>query len=142
MTAAHNLQRFVEAQNCVYEEVLAELTAGCKQTHWMWFIFPQLAGLGSSPTARLYALSGIAEARTYLTHAVLGPRLQECTDLANAVCGRTALEIFGTPDHLKFRSSMTLFARAAGGESLFREALARYFDGEPDPMTLSLLGKE
>jgi len=139
VTAAHNLQRFLEAQNCVYQEVLAELTAGSKRTHWMWFIFPQLAGLGSSPTARFYALSGIAEARAYLTHAVLGPRLQECTELANAVRGRTAREIFGAPDHLKFRSSMTLFAHTAGAESVFREALARYFDGEPDPLTLQLL---
>jgi uncharacterized protein (DUF1810 family) len=139
VTAAHNLQRFLEAQNCVYQEVLAELTAGSKQTHWMWFIFPQLAGLGSSPTARLYALSGIADARDYLAHAVLGPRLRECTELANAVSGRTAREVFGAPDDLKFRSSMTLFAFAAGGESVFREALVRYFDGEPDPLTLQLL---
>jgi uncharacterized protein (DUF1810 family) len=139
MPDPHNLRRFIVPQDAVFAAVREELRAGSKRTHWMWFIFPQLAGLGSSPTARLYALSGIAEARAYLTHAVLGPRLQECTELANAVCGRTALEIFGAPDHLKFRSSMTLFARAAGGGSVFREALARYFDGEPDLLTLQLL---
>jgi uncharacterized protein (DUF1810 family) len=142
MPDSHNLGRFTEAQDTVFAAVRAELRVGSKRTHWMWFIFPQLAGLGSSPMARLYALSGIAEARAYLTDPVLGPRLQECTRLVNAVHGSTALEIFGSPDHLKFRSSMTLFARVAGGESVFREALERYFDGAPDPLTLDLLGEE
>jgi uncharacterized protein (DUF1810 family) len=142
MPDSHNLGRFVEAQDTVFAAVRAELRVGCKRTHWMWFIFPQLAGLGSSPMARLYALSGIAEARAYLSHPVLGPRLQECTGVVNAVPGSTALGIFGSPDHLKFRSSMTLFARVAGGENVFREALVRYFDGAPDPLTLELLGEE
>lgn len=142
MPDSHNLGRFTEAQDKVFAAVRAELRAGRKRTHWMWFIFPQLAGLGGSPMARLYALSGIAEARAYLAHPVLGPRLQECTRLVNAVHGSTALEIFASPDHLKFRSSMTLFARAAGVESVFNVALTKYFDGAPDPLTLSLLGKE
>jgi uncharacterized protein (DUF1810 family) len=142
MADSHNLGRFIEAQDRVFAAVRAELRVGSKRTHWMWFIFPQLAGLGSSPMAHLYALSGIAEARAYLKHPVLGPRLQECTNLVNAVRDSTALEIFGSPDHLKFRSSMTLFARAAGVGSVFNVALTRYFDGEPDPLTLSLLGEE
>lgn len=142
MPDSHNLGRFIEAQDKVFAAVRAELRVGSKRTHWMWFIFPQLAGLGSSPMARLYALSGIAEARAYLSHPVLGPRLQECTSLVNAVRGSTALvEILGSPDHLKFRSSMSLFARVAGGESVFGEALVRYFDGAPDPLTLELPGE-
>ena len=136
------LGRFVAAQDDKYARVCAELAAGRKLTHWMWFIFPQLAGLGSSPMAQLYALSGIAEARAYRAHPLLGPRLQECTSLVNAVRGSTALEVFGSPDHLKFRSSMTLFARAAGAGSVFDVALTKYFDGEPDPLTLSLLGEK
>jgi uncharacterized protein (DUF1810 family) len=133
-----DLGRFVAAQDRAYAQVCAELAAGRKQTHWMWFIFPQLEGLGSSPTARRYALTGTAETRAYLNHGTLGPRLRECTRLVNAVRGSTALQIFGAPDDLKFRSSMTLFALAAD-ESVFREALSRYFDGEPDPLTLQLL---
>jgi uncharacterized protein (DUF1810 family) len=108
----------------------------------MWFVFPQVAGLGSSPTARAYALSGLDEARAYLEHPVLGPRLQECAELVADVQGRTAAEIFGYPDDLKLRSSMTLFARAAAetsGTSVFAEVLDRYFDGEPDPRTVDLL---
>jgi uncharacterized protein (DUF1810 family) len=105
----------------------------------MWFVFPQVAGLGSSPTARAYALSGLDEARAYLAHPVLGPRLQECAELVAAVQGRTASEIFGYPDDLKLRSSMTLFARAAEETPVFAEVLERYFDGEPDPRTVDLL---
>ena len=105
----------------------------------MWFVFPQIAGLGSSPTARAYALSGLDEARAYLAHPVLGPRLQECAELVVAVQGRTAAEIFGYPDDLKLRSSMTLFDRAAEGTPVFAEVLERYFDGEPDPRTVDLL---
>ena len=140
MPDSYNLGRFTEAQDRVLAAVRAELHLGRKRTHWMWFIFPQLAGLGSSPMAQLYALSGIAEARAYLAHPLLGARLQECTSLVNAVRGSTALEVFGSPDHLKFRSCMTLFARTAGAGSVFNVALTRYFDGEPDPLTLSLLG--
>ncbi|GAC1458327.1 MAG: DUF1810 domain-containing protein [Steroidobacteraceae bacterium] len=137
-----DLGRFVAAQEREYPQVCAELAAGRKRTHWMWFIFPQLAGLGSSPMARRYALGGTSEARAYLGHGVLGPRLRECTSLVNGVRGCTALQIFGAPDDVKFRSCMTLFALAAGGESAFHEALARYFDGEPDPLTLRLLRSE
>ena len=134
-----HLGRFVAAQDHAYAQVCAELAAGRRLRHWMWFIFPQLAGLGSSPAARRYALTGTAEARAYLAHDILGPRLRECTSLVNAVHGCTALQIFGAPDDLKFRSSMTLFALSAGSANVFREALARYFDGEPDPLTLQVL---
>lgn len=134
-----DLGRFVAAQERAYPQVCVELAAGRKLSHWMWFIFPQLDGLGTSPTARRYALTGVAEARAYLNHGMLGPRLRECTSLVNAVRGSTALQIFGAPDDLKFRSCMTLFALAAGDEGVFREALARYSDGEPDPQTLQLL---
>jgi uncharacterized protein (DUF1810 family) len=135
----YDLRRFVEAQAPVYHDVLAELRAGRKQSHWMWFVFPQIAGLGRSGTARFYAISALAEVRAYLDHPVLGVRLRECTELVLAVEGRSAHEIFGSPDDLKFRSSMTLFAEAAPGEALFRYALERYFGGETDQRTLDLL---
>ncbi|WP_374471800.1 DUF1810 domain-containing protein [Phenylobacterium sp.] len=134
-----DLARFVAAQAGVYDTALAELSAGRKRTHWMWFVFPQLAGLGSSPTAQRYAVSGVEEAKAYLAHPVLGPRLMACTAALLAVQDRSAHEIFGSPDDLKFRSSMTLFAAAAPAEPAFREALARYFGGQPDPRTLALL---
>jgi uncharacterized protein (DUF1810 family) len=114
----YDLQRFVAAQAAVYPEVLAELGAGEKRSHWMWFIFPQLAGLGRSATARRYALSSLAEARAYLAHPLLGARLRECTQLVNEVTGRSAAQIFGFPDELKFHSCMTLFAHAAGQRTL------------------------
>jgi len=135
------LQRFVDAQAPIYATVLAELRAGAKRTHWMWFVFPQIAGLGLSPTAQLYAISSLDEARAYLAHPVLGPRLREATAAVNAVAGRTAHDIFGSPDELKFRSSMTLFAAAAPQEPAFQAALDRYFGGQPDPRTLELLGR-
>ena len=140
----HDLERFVAAQNPVWDQVRAELRRGRKSSHWMWSVFPQLAGLGSSPTARAYALSGLDEARAYLAHPVLGPRLREAAQLAVAVPGRTASEVFGYPDDLKLRSSMTLFARAApdapaSGNSVFTEVLDRYFGGDPDPRTVDLL---
>ena len=135
----YDLERFVTAQDSVIDRVRAELQRGRKASHWMWFVFPQLAGLGSSPTARAYALSGLDEARAYLAHPVLGPRLRECTELVAAVQGRTASEIFGYPDDLKLRSSITLFARAAPDTAVFAEVLDRYFDGDPDPRTLDLL---
>ena len=119
--------------------MLQELRAGEKTGHWMWFIFPQLQGLGSSPMARRYALSGLAAARAYLGHPTLGARLRECTRQLLAVEGRTAHEIFGSPDELKLRSCLTLFASAAPGDRLFGEALARYYGGEGDPLTLRLL---
>jgi uncharacterized protein (DUF1810 family) len=138
MEDQYNLTRFVEAQDPLFARVCAELAAGCKESHWMWFIFPQLLGLGSSPTARRYAIASVEEARAYLAHPVLGARLRECTRLVNRIEGRTIEEIFGYPDHLKFRSCMTLFACAAGeaGDGLlFREALRKYFAGEEDPLT-------
>ena len=133
------LSRFVDAQAGVYGTVLAELRAGRKQTHWMWFIFPQLAALGRSPTAKFYGLAGLEEAREYLRHEVLGPRLRECTELVNAVTGRSAHEIFGTPDEMKFRSCVTLFRLAGGGE-VFGEALRRYYGGMEDEATVRLAG--
>jgi uncharacterized protein (DUF1810 family) len=140
----YDLARFVEAQAHCYPRVLAELAAGEKTSHWMWFIFPQLRGLGLSSTARRFGLSGLEEARAYLAHPLLGDRLRECTRTVVAVEGRTAREIFGSPDDLKLRSCLTLFASAAQpaplpDTRLFAEALARYYRGEPDPRTLELL---
>ena len=142
MDDRYELTRFVAAQEPLFDRVRAELTAGRKGSHWMWFVFPQLQGLGSSATACRYALACIEEARAYLAHPLLGARLRECTRLVNRIEGRTIEEIFGHPDHLKFRSCMTLFACAAGeaGDGpLFREALRKYFAGEGDPLTRKLL---
>ena len=139
MNDPYDLQRFVDAQGKVMAQVLAELEAGRKCSHWMWFVFPQVGGLGHSATAKLFAIGSRAEAEAYLDHDVLGPRLQTCTRLVNAVAGRSAREIFGPPDDLKFRSSMTLFSRAARQPFLFVTALDRYFGGLPDPATLRLL---
>ncbi|HEY6414436.1 MAG TPA: DUF1810 domain-containing protein [Edaphobacter sp.] len=130
------LERFVEAQEGVYEQACAELRAGRKRSHWMWFVFPQIRGLGSSPMAVRYAISGLEEARAYLAHPVLGPRLRECAGIVVGVEGRTVEEIFGYPDDLKFHSSMTLFAKAAGDGGVFGEALEKYFGGEMDRGTL------
>jgi uncharacterized protein (DUF1810 family) len=135
----YDLARFVAAQEPVLDRVRAELRRGRKASHWMWFVFPQVAGLGSSPTARHYAISGLDEARAYLAHPVLGPRLRECAELAAAVEGSGAADVFGRPDDLKLRSSMTLFARAAPDTPVFAAVLDRYFDGEPDPATLERL---
>jgi uncharacterized protein (DUF1810 family) len=135
----YHLERFVEAQAGVFAQVVEELRAGRKRTHWMWFIFPQIAGLGSSEMARRFAMSGREEALAYLQHEALGPRLQQCVELVNAVPGRTVEEIFGYPDDLKFGSSMTLFASVAEGENVYREALDKYFGGEPDSATLARL---
>ena len=131
-----NLERFVTAQASCYERVVAELRRGHKSSHWMWFIFPQIVGLGRSPTAQFYALASLDEARAYLNHPVLGPRLVECTVAANAVPDGSAYDIFGGIDEVKFRSSMTLFAVAAPKEPVFRAALDRYFEGEGDRLTL------
>jgi uncharacterized protein (DUF1810 family) len=133
-------RHFVVAQEPVIATVEAELAAGQKRTHWMWFVFPQLAGLGSSPMAQKFALHSAAEAEAYLHHAVLGPRLRHCTRLVNAHDGRSAHAIFGSPDDLKFRSSMTLFARAVPDNAEFLAALAKYFDAREDAATLNLLG--
>ena len=117
-------------------QVLAELAAGCKRTHWMWFVFPQIAGLGHSAMAQRYALGSLDEARAYLTHLVLGPRLVQCVGLVNGVSGWTANAVFGSPDDLKFHSSMTLFALAQRREMVFRQALDKYFGGELDSLTV------
>ncbi|MBN4093104.1 DUF1810 domain-containing protein [Methylobacterium sp. OT2] len=140
MSDTYDLGRFVAAQEGVYGRALAELQAGDKRSHWMWFIFPQIAGLGASPMAQRYAIGSLAEAQAYAAHPVLGARLRACTAAVNAVAGRSAHAIIGSPDDLKFRSSMTLFARAVPGEPVFADALARYFDGVPDPRTLAKLG--
>lgn len=139
MSDPFDLQRFVEAQKRNYADALAELTAGRKTSHWMWYVFPQIAGLGSSAMAQTYAIGSRAEAIAYLAHPVLGPRLRECVAAVNAVTGRSAHQIFGSPDDLKFRSSLTLFAEAAPDEPLFSQALAAYFAGEPDARTLEEL---
>jgi uncharacterized protein (DUF1810 family) len=135
-----DLQRFVEAQARVYAGVVDELRAGRKRSHWIWFIFPQIAGLGSSATAARYAISSLDEARAYLRHDVLGPRLRECTQLVNAVQNCSLGGIFGSPDDMKVRSSMTLFARATDDNRDFVELLVRYCDGQEDPLTLQRLG--
>jgi len=138
----YRLERFTAAQEGVYQQVVSELSAGRKRSHWMWFIFPQIAGLGSSAMAQQYAISGLAEARAYLAHPVLGARLRECSALVLAVQGATVHGIFGSPDNMKFHSSMTLFAQAAPDEALFRDCLDKYFGGVPDQATLDLLHKE
>jgi uncharacterized protein (DUF1810 family) len=136
-----HLQRFVDAQHPVYAAVLSELRSGRKRSHWMWFIFPQVAGLGHSATSRTFAVSSLAEAAAYLAHLTLGPRLRECAALVAGIEGRSIDEIFGHPDDLKFHSSMTLFAHAAPREPIFAACLQKYFDGQPDPQTLALLSR-
>ena len=132
------LQRFIEAQQGVYDRALAELRAGAKRSHWMWFVFPQLKGLGRSATAQHYGIASRAEAEAFWRHPLLGARLRECTERVLAVEGRSALQIFGPPDDLKFRSCMTLFAQVTG-EPVFRKALDRFFAGNTDEQTLRLL---
>ena len=132
----------MRAQDPVYAGVLSELRAGRKRGHWMWFVFPQVAGLGHSDTARFYAIASLDEAKAYLAHRVLGPRLAECTGLVLAVEGRSAADFFGYPDDLKLRSSMTLFAEAAADPAPYRAVLDRYFDGAADRATLALLGRD
>lgn len=136
----YDLERFVRAQARVFEQVCAELRGGEKRSHWMWFIFPQVQGLGRSEMARRFAIASLEEGRAYLAHPLLGPRLVECTRLVNAVEGRTLDQIFHQPDSMKFRSSMTLFAHAEPGGGIFREALVKYCDGAFDPRTLQQLG--
>jgi uncharacterized protein (DUF1810 family) len=131
-----NLQRFVDAQEHVYASVLSELKRGRKYGHWIWFIFPQIKGLGHSPNSEFFGISSSQEARAYLQHPVLGPHLEECTQLVNAVAGRSAEDIFGEIDAMKFRSCMTLFANATPENGIFMRALQKYFDGEFDPLTI------
>lgn len=135
----YDLQRFVSAQDRVYATVLAELRAGAKRTHWIWFVFPQLRGLGRSATAHRYGIASVDEAKAYLAHPVLGPRLRECAELLMTHQERSATEILGHPDDLKVRSSMTLFARAGTDDTVFRAVLDAFYDGE-DPVTVELLG--
>jgi len=139
MSDVYDLQRFVDAQDPVYRRVRIELQDGRKTSHWMWFIFPQIKGLASSPLARKFAISSLEEAAAYLDHPVLGPRLIECTEFVNLVEDRPIEQIFGYPDYLKFRSSMTLFAHATTENQLFLGALGKYFAGEFDPATLERL---
>ncbi|WP_334189634.1 DUF1810 domain-containing protein [Noviherbaspirillum sp.] len=140
MNDEFNLQRFIDAQDPLYDRVRAELRAGRKQSHWMWFVFPQIEGLGHSATARTFAIASLAEAAAYLRHPLLGKRLRECAALVAAVENRTIAEIFGYPDDMKFHSSMTLFAHAAPEEAVFRECLDKYFAGKRDSLTLARLG--
>ena len=134
-----DLQRFVDAQDRVYGQVLAELRAGAKRSHWIWFIFPQLGALGSSSTAERFGISSLAEAQAYLAHPVLGPRLRECARLVVAIEGRSVDQIFGWPDNLKVRSSMTLFAHATDDNADFLAVLGKFYGGEQDARTLQLL---
>ena len=135
----HRLQRFVDAQRDVYDRVEIELRAGRKQSHWMWYIFPQLEGLGHSPMAQKFAISSLEEASAYLRHPLLGPRLLSCTGLVNAVKGRSLEDIFGFPDNLKFHSSMTLFAHATADNGVFLHALKNYCRSEFDGATMARL---
>jgi uncharacterized protein (DUF1810 family) len=137
-----NLERFVEAQAPVYDRALKELQAGRKQSHWMWFVFPQIAGLGHSAMAQTYAIQSLEEARAYLAHPVLGARLRECSQAVMDVRGKSAHEIFGSPDDLKFRSCLTLFTKAARGDDLFHVVLDKFFGGEADQRTLKILADE
>jgi len=139
MVDPFNLERFVQAQTPVMPAVLDELRAGRKRTHWMWFVFPQLRALGVSETARFYGLGGLAEARAYVAHPLLGPRLIACAGEVQAIKGRSATAILGRPDDLKLRSSMTLFAAAAPAQPVFGAVLDKYYDATPDPRTLLAL---
>jgi uncharacterized protein (DUF1810 family) len=134
------LERFVSAQSGIYEQAIAEIRAGSTKTHWMWFVFPQLAALGGSPVARRYALASLAEARDYLAHDVLGPRLIECAEAVAASHAPSAAHLFKHPDDARLHSSMTLFRRAAPQVRAFDDVLVKYFDGVPDPRTEKLLG--
>ncbi len=141
-SGALKLQRFVDAQAGAYEQALMELRAGRKQSHWIWFVFPQIVGLGASPTARAYAIQNMAEAQAYLAHPLLGPCLRECCQAMQNIRGQSARDVLGAPDDLKFRSSMTLFAEAAPDEVMFYNLLDKYFDGEPDERTLEILARQ
>lgn len=142
MSDDYNLHRFLDAQAPVYDTVVAELRAGRKSSHWIWFIFPQIAGLGHSEMAQQFAIGSLDEAKAYLQHPILGPRLRACTQLVLDVNDRSAEEIFGYPDYLKFRSCMTLFLTAATDNTIFNDALLKYFNGKPDQLTLDLLPQD
>lgn len=142
MTDEYNLQRFLDAQAPTYDTVLAELRAGRKSSHWIWFIFPQITGLGHSGMAQKFAIASLDEAKAYLQHPVLGHRLRECTQLVLNLNGRSAEEIFSYPDNLKFRSCMTLFMTATTDNRIFKDALLKYFDNKPDTLTFDLLAQQ
>ena len=142
MPNEYNLQRFLDAQDHVYGAVLDELRAGRKSGHWMWFIFPQITGLAHSGTAQKFAMASLDEAKAYLQHPILGPRLRECTQLVLNVEGRSAERIFGYPDHLKFRSCLTLFMTATTDNKVYKDALLKYFNGKPDELTLDILAQQ
>lgn len=142
MTDVYSLHRFLDAQESIYDTVLDELRAGRKSSHWIWFIFPQIAGLGHSGIAQKFAITSLDEAKAYLQHPVLGPRLRACTQLVLNVEGQSAEEIFGYPDNLKFRSCMTLFMTATTDNKTFKDALLKYFHGKPDQLTLDLLAQQ
>ena len=139
MDDPYNLQRFVDAQEPVYARVREELEGGRKRTHWMWFVFPQIQGLGSSPMAQRFAIASLSEAEAYMRHPILGERLREATEDVISVEARPIEDIFGFPDCLKFHSSMTLFVRATNDNKVFVEALSKFFDGKLDPDTLRSL---
>jgi uncharacterized protein (DUF1810 family) len=139
MDDPYYLQRFVDAQQPVYERACRELRQGRKQSHWMWFVFPQVKGLGRSETAQKYAISSREEAAAYLAHPILGPRLRECSRIVADLEGVSREDIFGYPDEMKFRSSMTLFAQITIDNQIFKRCLEKYFDGEADPETLAAL---
>lgn len=136
----YNLERFVEAQRGTFEEACAELRRGRKTGHWMWFIFPQVAGLGFSEMSQRYAIRSLEEARAYLQHATLGPRLREVCGIVNGIGGKSAHQVFGSPDDMKLRSSMTLFAKATKENAVFVEVIEKYFGGEFDERTVELIG--
>ena len=142
MSDTYDLARFLDAQEPVMAQVMSELTAGRKTTHWMWFVFPQIEGLGHSPMARRYAIRSLSEAEAYVRHDSLGSRLRACTRLVNGIEGRSIREILGSPDDLKFRSSMTLFSRAAQDDEPYIEALAKYFGGQTDAATVERLSAD
>lgn len=135
----YDLRRFLDAQDRVYDTVIGELRNGAKRSHWIWFVFPQLRGLGHSPTAVRYGISSLEEARAYLAHDILGPRLRECARLVAAIDGRSADDIFGWPDNLKVRSSMTLFAHATDDNADFHAVLEKFYGGEQDPVTVEMM---
>ena len=139
MNDPHNLQRFISAQESIIDRVVDELKTGQKQTHWMWFVFPQIHGLGHSGIAKHYAISSEGEALAYLSHSLLGARLQQCTVIVAGLTGRSAEQIFGSTDAMKFRSSMTLFASVSPASVIFEAALDKYYDGRPDQTTLEYL---
>ncbi len=138
----YDLDRFISAQEGVYDRVLAELRDGLKRTHWMWYIFPQIDGLGHSPRARQYAIKSLEEARQYLSHPVLGTRLRECSDAVLAIRDRSASEVFGYPDDMKLQSCMTLFTLVTDPGSVFERVLDKYYQGKRDARTLQIIGKQ